>query len=59
SWMVGDKLADVEAAVASGCTPILVRTGNGEQEQHKVDPQLVTVCDDLTAAVGLILAKEG
>jgi len=30
SYMVGDKHADVEAAVNAGCIPVLVRTGYGE-----------------------------
>jgi D-glycero-D-manno-heptose 1,7-bisphosphate phosphatase len=55
SWMVGDKTADVDAGLAAGCTPVLVRSGYGEQEQTKIDPQRVAVCDDLSAAVDLIL----
>ena len=29
--MVGDKLSDIEAAIAAGATPILVKTGYGQE----------------------------
>lgn len=55
SWMVGDKLADVEAGRAAGCRPILVRTGYGQLESAHL-PESVAVCDDLAAAARLILS---
>lgn len=55
SFMVGDKLIDVEAALAAGCTPILVRTGYGAGEEARL-PQGVAVVDDLPAAAALIIA---
>jgi D-glycero-D-manno-heptose 1,7-bisphosphate phosphatase len=55
SYMVGDKLIDVEAALAAGCTPILVRTGYGSDEEGRL-PQGVAVVDDLPAAAALIIA---
>lgn len=55
SWMVGDKLADIAAGQAAGCRPVLVRTGYGHQEAARL-PAGVPVCDDLAAAVALILA---
>ena len=55
SWMVGDKLVDVEAGLAAGCRSILVRTGYGHQEAGNL-PAGVPVCDDLAAAAELILA---
>lgn len=54
SYLVGDKLADVEAAQAAGCRPILVRTGYGATEALKVPPE-VQVCDDLPEAVRMIV----
>lgn len=57
SWMVGDKLADVEAGRAAGCTPILVLTGYGAAEAAVVDPR-VTVCSDLYAAATHIIAEK-
>ncbi len=53
SFMVGDKLADVEAGRAAGCTSILVRTGYGETEAQMMDFP-VAVVNDLTAAVDMI-----
>lgn len=46
SWMVGDKLADVEAGAAAGCRTALVLTGYGKKELAKagwrgVKPDLV------------------
>ena len=55
SWIVGDKAVDVEAGLAAGCLPLLVRTGYGAVEAGLVPPG-VTVCDDLLAAVRVILA---
>lgn len=36
SFMVGDKVADVEAGERAGCTPLLVMTGYGEREAQKM-----------------------
>lgn len=58
--MIGDSWRDLQAARAVGCTPILVRTGNGHlTEQDKCD-QLsgVAIHDDLSAAVSNLLDKE-
>lgn len=55
SWMVGDKLVDVQAGLAAGCRAVLVRTGYGLKESADL-PADVLVCDDLAAAVELILA---
>jgi len=50
SVMVGDKRIDVEAALAAGCRPILVRTGYGAKEQSQIPPG-TEVQDDLLSAV--------
>ena len=58
SWLVGDKLSDVDLALAAGLRPILVRTGYGaEQERGLGDRAGVLVRDDLPAAVEAILAE--
>jgi D-glycero-D-manno-heptose 1,7-bisphosphate phosphatase len=56
SWIVGDKAADVEAGIAAGCRPLLVRTGYGAAEANFVPPG-VTVCDDILAAARVILVN--
>jgi D-glycero-D-manno-heptose 1,7-bisphosphate phosphatase len=50
SVMIGDKCVDMEAAVAAGCRPILVRSGYGAEEESRV-PDGVDVYDDLLRAV--------
>jgi D-glycero-D-manno-heptose 1,7-bisphosphate phosphatase len=57
---IGDKLSDIEAALAGGARPILVRTGEGGRlEQSGQVPAGVPVYDDLRAAVAGILAEQG
>lgn len=57
SFMIGDKLADIEAGIAAGCCPILVRTGYGARDEPQVATRFpgTKVCSDLTDAVELIL----
>lgn len=46
---VGDSLRDLQAAAAAGCSPWLVRTGNGKLTETKELPPGTQVCDDLMA----------
>ncbi len=62
SFMVGDKVADIEAAENAGCKPIMVLTGYGQSESAKLvkdSDELVKgraiICDDIVAAVKEIL----
>mgnify|MGYP000926558517 CR=1 FL=1 len=55
SWIVGDKLVDVEAGLTAGCRPVLVLTGHGSKECSQLS-QDVPCCPDLRAAVELITA---
>lgn len=50
SVMIGDKRADIEAAISAGCRPILVRSGYGAAEEPHLSVG-VDVYDDLLAAV--------
>ena len=62
SYMVGDAVSDVEAALAAGCHPLLVRTGRGESQRSKMqEPRLrdVPVVADLAEAVDWILRHAG
>lgn len=55
--MVGDEIADMEAAAALGCPRHLVRTGKGGQAERRVPPGVlpVRVHDDLVEAVTSML----
>jgi D-glycero-D-manno-heptose 1,7-bisphosphate phosphatase len=56
SWMIGDKLADVEAGIAAGCRSAMVLTGYGTEEQTNL-PADVPVFKDLLAAARAILTE--
>ncbi len=52
SFMVGDRLSDLEAAARAGCQcGYLVRTGYGSEVIRTCQPQNVKIADDLKAAV--------
>ena len=34
SWMIGDRISDLEAGAAAGCRTVLVRTGYGNLVNH-------------------------
>jgi len=56
SWMVGDKLTDVEAGHAANLNTILVRTGYGDNEALLSEPGQIIV-DNLLAACQYILSR--
>lgn len=56
SFIVGDKLADVEAGLRAGCRPLLVKTGYGAVEAAQLPPG-VPACADILAAARLIVAE--
>ncbi len=59
SWMVGDKISDVDLALGGGLRPALVRTGHGREQESRLGERTgVLVVDDLAAAVDRIL-REG
>jgi len=57
SYLIGDALSDVEAALAVGCRPILVRTGRGREQERLLRERwpYVPVVEDLGEAVAWIL----
>lgn len=56
--VIGDSLRDLEAAVAAGARPLLVRTGKGERTLAKGGlPDNTQVFDDLAHAVEALLAE--
>ena len=55
---IGDSLRDVQAAIAHGSQPILVRTGNGAvTAQSEQLPRNIPIYDDLAQAVESLLAE--
>src|SRR5690606_18659887 len=40
AWYVGDSAKDIELAQATGCQPVLVRTGKGHSTETTLDPAL-------------------
>ena len=60
SFLIGDALSDVEAALAAGCQPILVLTGRGSEQRLLLDQSgylhLPVKCD-LAEAVDWILQQ--
>jgi len=57
SFMIGDKLADIEAGQRAGCQSILVMTGYGESIATKPEVIQVAKCPDLVCAASLILEQ--
>lgn len=57
--VIGDSLRDLEAALAAGAQPILVRTGNGRQTERSLDASLanIDVFDDLSAAADSLIRR--
>ncbi len=58
SYLVGDAVTDMEAALAAGCHPVMVRTGRGVAQLAKLEAKKLTgveVFDDLGQAVAWIL----
>ncbi len=58
SYLIGDAVSDIEAALAAGCSPIMVLTGRGQQQlpvlrQRGLDH--IPVARDLAEAVSMIL----
>ena len=57
SFMIGDKLADIEAGERAGCQSILVLTGYGQSVLSKAEVFTVDKCLDLYCAATMILEK--
>jgi D-glycero-D-manno-heptose 1,7-bisphosphate phosphatase len=55
--VIGDSLRDLEAALAVGARPILVRTGNGAMAETRLPDAFGTieVYDDLSAATDVLI----
>jgi len=55
--VVGDSLRDLQAGIAVGCQPILVRTGKGAASETKPLPPGTLVFDDLAAVADHLLSE--
>lgn len=51
SWMIGDKISDIETGFNAGIKTALVRTGYGQQHSSKLEQRPDIIADDLLAAV--------
>jgi len=62
SFMVGDKLIDIQAGKAAGTRVIFLRTGDGEKELEHAREEILEVadeiCEDLLEAVRWILVQK-
>lgn len=61
SFVVGDKLSDLQAGRRAGCTTVLVRTGYGSEVEQSLVAESVQpdfVADDLLAASAWILEQQ-
>ena len=56
SFMIGDKIADIEAGHAAGCRTYLVRTGYGKQHVEQAAIYDAKVIDNLPTAAEKIIA---
>jgi len=60
SYLVGDAISDMEAALSAGCQPVMVRTGRGRKQAAGLADnglEAVPVVADLGEAVDLILNR--
>ncbi len=62
SYMIGDAAEDIQAALAAGIRPILVKTGRGHSEEKKLKvaglETQVAIVQDVIAAVSQIIMPE-
>lgn len=62
SWVIGDRIEDVDAGASVGCPGILVLTGYGREQRHTIPPEgwgnVRFIAWDLASAVEAILAGE-
>ena len=60
AWMVGDSIRDLEAGLAAGCRPALVRSGKGAKSEGKLTStaglEHTPVFNDLAAFTDHLLA---
>ena len=55
AYFIGDSLKDLQAAIAHGCVPILVKTGKGAQTLGKLSSHAESIGADLTQLNSLLV----
>ena len=58
SWFVGDTHQDVQTGINAGCRTILITSGDPEPAKKYADAKPDYVCEDLAAAVKIILEAQ-
>lgn len=56
-WFIGDSRSDLEAALAAGAEPVLVRTGNGRATEAAWTGAPVRVFEDLAGAARALIER--
>ena len=56
SWIIGDKISDCISGIKSGASCILVKTGYGKSEVHKLNQEF-DVKESIKEAVSLIISN--
>ena len=63
SYLIGDRLSDIQTAKTAGLKSILVLTGYGREEMDNIkqNPALKPdlICPDIVAGIDWILQQEG
>jgi len=59
SFMIGDKLTDIQAGRNAGCKTIMVKTGMGAEELRTSEVDCDYIADDLYDAVEHVLSLSG
>jgi len=58
SWMIGDKLLDIETGFAAGIKTALVRTGYGAKDENELNRRPDIIAENLLEAVRGIVKPE-
>ena len=59
SYVIGDKLSDIEAGEKAGCHTIMVLTGHGKKESQKIKENSCPIAADLYEAVIKYIVNKG
>jgi len=59
SWIIGDKVTDIEAGQAAGCGLILVETGYGKASKNRISSSKVFICSNLFTAADFLCGRFG